>query len=188
MRKRSASCHASIMEQEDEDHMFASPPQPPIKKRKESESMAAGSASDEPSTPKKKNIIPMTVIHTPLRHMDEERGRLNSEMSESNTEHLESDSSAMISAKKKIKKEKKKKKSKEVPEPEDKPPSTLIEYFAKHIHTGKPKKAKKAFEKLTKKEKKQLSAEFNEKVENYMAQLKTYLASLSEQDRIVYVS
>lgn len=113
-----------------------------------------------------------------------ERETVNSK-SESDAAQSSGSTSDKKSVKKKLKKEKK---SKIVEPPGDKPPSTLFKYFADQIHTGKPSKAAKAFDKLPKKERKHLNSEYNEKVEAYVAQLKIYLGSLSKEDAIDYVS
>lgn len=176
------------------------------KKRKESlSSTAVDSGADEPIekrvkkemlspskslTPIKKSSvpIPMTTIHSPLRAMEKKRLQLQSQTSESNNEAVESDtadSSVSASAKKKTKKAKK---SKEVQPPGSKPPNSLLAYFAQYVHTGKPKKAEKAFGKLTKKERKRLNAEYNDQVENYVTRLKTYLNSLPKDEAVAYVS
>lgn len=75
-----------------------------------------------------------------------------------------------------------------VPPPGERPPSTLLEFYAKYMYSGKPQKLQKSFEKLTKKEKKELSAQHNEKIEKYVGQLKTYLGSLSKEEAVLYVS
>lgn len=128
------------------------------------------------------------VLQTPPKSVEEKKKKkLSVSESDEYTGKEESDagnSSASTSSKKKSKKEKK---SETVAEPGDKPPSTFFKYFATHIHTGKPHKAQKRFNKLTKDEKKQLTAEYNEKVQSYVANLKKYLASLSKQDAIAYV-
>lgn len=86
------------------------------------------------------------------------------------------------------KKSKKQKKEKSVAPPGPKPPQTEFEYFAKEIHTGKPRKAQKAYKKLTEQERLQLTAAYTEKVDGYMAHMKKYLKSLSKEDAAAYVS
>lgn len=96
-----------------------------------------------------------------------------------------------VNTKKRSKKDKKakaEKKPKNVEPPGEKPPSDLFGYFAMHIHTGKPHKVQKAFDKLTKHERKRLSIEYNEMVEAYVTHLKKYLASLPKEDAVAYVS
>lgn len=184
-------------EEEAEAEPVISSPQP--KKRKTSISSAFDEQSsterDSETTIKREQTTPVklapptnfTVLHTPLKSMEKKRkNKLNSE-SEDFTGKEESDaanSSRGASAKKKSKKEKK---TEIIEPPGDKPPCTLFSYFATQIHTGKPRKAQKAFDKLTKKERKELTAEYNEKTENYVAQLKKYLASLSKEDAVAYV-
>lgn len=144
------------------------------------------------SSPKQEIKSPetRTVAQSPAKfdHENEpvkekkKKKKLNSESSEFN----ESDavhSSSSSGSKKKSKKEKK-----EVIEPPtEKPPSDVFAYFAKYIHTGKPKKAQKAFEKLPKDERKRLKAEYNEKVEVYVDRLKRYLGTLSREEASAYV-
>lgn len=172
---------------------------PKPKKRKTSVSSAFDELSsterDTQTTIKREQTTPVklapptnfTVVHKPLKSMEKKRkNKLNSE-SEDYTGKEESDvasGSTTASAKKKSKKEKK---TEIIEPPGDKPPSTLFSYFATQIHTGKPRKAQKAFDKLTKKERKQLTAEYNEKAENYVAHLKKYLASLSKEEAVAYV-
>lgn len=142
----------------------------------------------EKATPEK-NLFPspkkaapaMTVIHTQLKEMEPERKK-----NKSSKVIQESDTDASTSSGNK-KKEKKAKRSSEIQPPLKKPPSTLLQYFTEQIHTGKAKKAEKAFNKLSKKEKKQLNGEYSDKVESYVTQLKLYLASLSKEDAIKYV-
>lgn len=95
-------------------------------------------------------------------------------------------SSTSTGSKKRSKKEKKAETA--VEEPGDKPPSSLFEYFARYVHTGKPRKAQKAFDKLTKHEEKRLKLEYNETVESYVERLKKYLASIPKEEAILYVS
>lgn len=64
---------------------------------------------------------------------------------------------------------------------------TVFSYFITQIHTGNPRKAREAFDKLTKKEHKQLLAEYTNKKEKHYAQLRAYLNSLSKDDAITYV-
>lgn len=113
--------------------------------------------------------------------------KLNSESSEHN-DKSESDAGHSSSSTSSNKNSKKEKKSKTIEPPDEKPPSELFQYFVKYVHTGKPHKAQKAFDKLPKKERKQLKAEYNEKVQIYLDRLKDYLASLSQGEAIAYVS
>lgn len=204
----------TVKESEDEAEERATFVLPKSKKRHLSGSSAVESSSDDtktkkikieknsplqsPSksplkTPTKSSPVPATVNHTPSNDVKEKKKvKLNS-MSEASdfNDKVESDaasSSASTSSKKKSKKEKKEKKEKSVEPPTDKPPSSIDQYFAKHIHTGKPHKALKAFNKLTKKELKELRTEYNEKVESYVNKLKAYLASMSQEEAIAYVS
>lgn len=86
------------------------------------------------------------------------------------------------------KKRKDKTSSDEVLPPGKRPPSTLLKYYATHVYNGKPNKVEKHFRRLTNKEKKALTAQHNDEIENYVAQLKTYLGSLSKEDALDYVS
>lgn len=131
---------------------------------------------------------PAKVPQSPV--VEKKRRKFDWESSDHETANEKSESDAALSSgstnsKKKSKKEKK---SKIVEPPGEKPPSNLLKYFAAHIHTGKPHKMQKAFDKLSKKERKDLNAEYNEKVETYMTQLKKYLNSLSKEDAVAYVS
>lgn len=198
---------------ETEEALFT-PPLPPIKKRKISVS-THGSESGTEDTKKqtpiksepiakisptkvnsvKQSQIPITVIHDPLNSIEKKRSKLNSETSDSNIDQLDSDaidSTTPSSSKKKSKKEKKnkkEKKSKEMPppDPESKPPADLFTYFARNVHTGKPHKARKAFDRLTKAEKKQINGEYNEKVDKYVTHLKEYLATLPKDEAVAFV-
>lgn len=152
-------------------------------------------------SPIKQSPFPMTLIYTPLSSMQEKRQKLNSETSDSNLDQMDTvsqmdsdaiDSTTPSSSKKKSKKEKKNKKEKKSkrmspPDPESKPPADLFTYFARNVHTGKPHKARKAFDKLTKAEKKQISGEYNEKVDKFVTHLKEYLATLPNDEAVAYV-
>lgn len=179
-------------DQEEQVEPELSSPKP--KKRKISDSSALeGSDTNTfsiklPTKPKKATPVKQQApkITTPLKTIEKAREKLFSE-SDERSGREESDavnSSTSTGSKKKSKKEKK---SKVIEPPGNKPPSNLFKYFAKHIHTGKPHKAEKAFNKLTKKEQKQLNAEYNEKVESYVAKLKSYLASLPKDEALAYV-
>lgn len=193
---------------ETEEALFTSP-LPPAKKRKISVSTQGSESGTEDTkrqspqksptktTPVKRCPTPMTIIHTPLGSMEKKRQKLNSETSESNLDQMDSDvidNTTPSSSKKKSKKEKKNKKEKKSkgilmppPDPESKPPSDLFTYFAKNVHTGKPHKARKAFDKLTKAERKQVNGEYNEKVDKYVTHLKEYLATLPKDEAVTYV-
>lgn len=213
-RRKSIFVAKPIEKQTDEETDGEEEPKlssPKPKKRKQSSSSAVESSSDEIKTkqiqlqpksplksplksPSKSNPVPTIVNHTPSKDVNTAKKKLKlnsfSESSDTN-ERQESDaasSSTSVSSKKKSKKEKKEKKDKVVEPPGDKPPSTIEQYFAKYVHTGKPRKAQKAFNKLPKKELKELKSEYNEKVESYVNKLKIYLASLSQADAIAYVS
>lgn len=174
----------------------------PKKMRKISTSSQDSTANHEKNT-KQIQIQPKSsplkspikfTLPTPSKEVKKEKKQKSNSVSESSdfNEVGESDapstSSNSISSKKKSKKEKKGKKEKSIEPPGEKPPSTFDVYFAKFIHTGKPHKAKKALNKLTKKEVKQFKAEYNEKVESYVNHLKTYLSTLSKDDAVAYVS
>lgn len=109
----------------------------------------------------------------------------SSEHIDKNDNEIAGGSAGVTSPKKKSKKEKK---DKTIEPPGDRPPPSLFEYFAKHVHTGKPRKATKAFGKLSEEESRLMEIEYNEKIEAYMVQLKKYLASLSKEDAAAYVS
>lgn len=83
---------------------------------------------------------------------------------------------------------KKSKNAGNVEPPGEKPPSSIFEYFARFVHTGKSRKAQKAFDKLTKHEQKRLRIDYNEMVEAYVVHLKKYLASIPKKDAVAYVS
>lgn len=148
-----------------------------------------GKQKSSPSTIKT-NSSP--VIKTPVDVKKELK--FTSESSEPNDTQAESDAAQNDnrSAKKKAKKEKKPKKVKKPKEivepPGEKPPSDIYKYFEKHVHTGKPHKAQKAFDKLSKKERKKLNAVYNDIVQAYVSRLKLYLESLPKDEAIVYVS
>lgn len=86
------------------------------------------------------------------------------------------------------KKSKKDKKEKSIEPPGEKPPPSEFEYFAKYVHTGKPRKAQKAYNKLSEEEKQNLTIDYKEKVDGYVTQLKAYLASLPKAEAVAYVS
>lgn len=103
------------------------------------------------------------------------------------------DSEAEASTSSSISVSKKKKKttsesSDKVPPPGERPPSTVVEYYAKYVYSGKPHKLQKSFDKLTQKEKNELTAQHDEKIKKYVSQLRTYLLSLDKEEAKVYVS
>lgn len=100
----------------------------------------------------------------------------------------ESSASAVTATPTKKKKKKDKTKDSEAVKPPQKPPSSLLKYFAENVYVGKPRKMERAFEKLSKKERKQLNVEYNEKVENYVTQLRTFLSSLPKEQAVAFVS
>lgn len=177
-------------EQEEEEEQEPAITSPKPKKRKTSISSGAeGQSSDElnnkaaiKTTPVKFNA-PNNETLNKSRPIEENRKKKLTSESETNNESDATSSST--SSKKKSKKEKK---SKIIEPPTNKPPSDFFLYFAKQIHTGKQHKAKKAFDKLPKKERKQLQSEYNEKVEIYMEELKKYLDSISKEEALIYVS
>lgn len=120
---------------------------------------------------------------------DTERTRQNSqsELSEAN-DRIESEAAGSSTDTSTKKKPKKQKKSSKIEPPGDKPPSSVFEYFARFIHTGKPRKAQKAFDRLTKMEEKRIRIDYNELVETYVTKLKKYLASLPKEEAVAYVS
>lgn len=84
------------------------------------------------------------------------------------------------------KKDKKKKETKtKVPEPV-KPPGSVKDYFKTVIYSGDPDKARKAYKKLTLEEKQRYHKELNVISEKYVADLNTYLKSLSKEVIILY--
>lgn len=137
-----------------------------------------------------KNIVEQLNVNdkedkeeTQEKKKKKKKKKVDSESSEYNEHKSESDavhSSSSASSKKKSKKEK-------IEPPTDKPPSDLFTYFAQFIHKGKPHKAQKAFDKLPKKERKQLQAEYNEKIQTYMARLRRYLDTLTREEATDYV-
>lgn len=72
-------------------------------------------------------------------------------------------------------------------EPE-KPPPNLHTYFAKYIHKGEPHEAQKAFHNLTNVEQKRMRLDLELMGDDYVTDLKKYLASLPHQDATAYVS
>lgn len=195
-RRKSTFCEQNT---ETEEALFT-PPTIPAKKRKVSESTQGSETGADDTkkpkvTPKKQSPFPITIIHTPLISMDGGRQQSISETSESNFDQMDSDaidSTTPSTPKKKLKKEKKNKKEKKSkvippPDPASKPPSDLFTYFAKNVHTGKPHKARKAFDKLTKSEKKNINGEYNAKVDTYVRYLKEYLATLPKEEAVAYV-
>lgn len=148
--------------------------------------------SDDVKPTKQITIQPKSPIQSPIKSIDidetakKKKKKLNSlsESSELN-DRDENDIAIGTSPKKKSKKEKK---EKSVEPPGEKPPPNQFEYFAMHIHTGKPRKAQKAYNKLTEEEQRRLEIEYTDKVDVYVKQLKKYLASLSKEDAAAYVS
>lgn len=136
--------------------------------------------------------LPTSPIQSPVKVTNDvkpekkkktsKREKLNSESSEQN------DSDAVHSSSSSSSRKRERKESNSVEPPGKKPPSDFRKYFAKFIHTGKPHKVDKALNKLTKKERKQLIAEYNEKVQAYMQRLKLYLDSMSKEEAVEYVS
>lgn len=138
---------------------------------------------------------PVKIDLSPIKYTEEEKKKKTketvSESSQQNDVHAESDatqSSGSTSSKKKHKKEKKEKKVETVEPPGEKPPSSEFKYFVKYMYTGKPHKARKAFGKMTKRERKHLAAEFNEKAEAYVEKLRKYVKSLPKDEAVAYVS
>lgn len=152
------------------------------------------SDNDDPNfmtlqSPKRSGPQPMTIIHTPVESAQKRRQKHASESAESTNGRLDSDAGNSSQSESSAKKKSKKDKAKKVVEaPTLKPPRTVQIYFKTHIFTGKPKKAQKAFDKLSKKERKLLQVEYNEKVESYVKHLKLYLASLPKEEAEAYVS
>lgn len=191
---------AEIHSDDDDDVRGKRAPNP--KKRKVSISNASES-SDGVLQTKQITIQPKSSIKSPTKlnpmqmtsnDIDEadkkkkkKKKKLNSisESSDFNENEIATSSTVVTSPKKKSKKGKK---EKSIEPPGEKPPSSEFEYFAAYIHTGKPRKAQKAFNKLTEEEKQQLNTEYKEKVDAYVTHLKTYLASLSKEDAVAYVS
>lgn len=140
---------------------------------------------EDVSLPTSPNQSPVKVTDEvkPEKKKKTKREKLSSESSE----HNESDAVHSSSSSGSRKRERKEKNSVKI-EPPEKPPSDLKKYFAKFIHTGKPHKVDKALKKLTKKEFKQLNAEYKEKVEAYMDRLKFYLGTLPKEEAVAYVS
>lgn len=97
-----------------------------------------------------------------------------------------STSSSVVSDSKK-KKKKDKKESDENLFLGERPPSTLLEYYEKFVYSGKPRKMQKSFDKLTQKEKKELTAQHNEKVESYVRQLRAHLSALPKEEAVLWV-
>lgn len=140
-------------------------------------------------SPKKSGPQPMTIIHTPLRSAEKKRRKQASESAESTNGRVDSDAANSSQSESSAKKKSKKDKVKNIVEPPPpKPPSAIEDYFKLHIFTGKPRKAQKAFNKLTKKERKHLQIEYNDKVESYVKHLKLFLASLPRDEAVAYVS
>lgn len=110
-----------------------------------------------------------------------------SEAASSKPSESEIDSYSQSTPSKKRKKEAKQKKPLPIQPPERKPPSTVLKYFIEKFD-GKKEKAQRAFDKLSKKEKKQLNAEYNGMVEEYVAQLRAYVSSLPKEEAVKYVS
>lgn len=96
-----------------------------------------------------------------------------------------STSSSMSESKKKKKKDKT---LDAIQAPGKRPPSNVLDYYASHVYTGKPHKVQKSFDKLSKKEKKELTAQHNEIVEKYVSQLRSYLESMTKEEALIYVS
>lgn len=162
------------------------------KKRKISVANVVETSSDEPNTkqielksPEKLNSPkPNSINQSPIKDVAEMKKKRNKLISESSefTEKSESEGSS------KSHKKKKEKKYKSEIAPPVKPPSTFLKYFTSNIHTGKPNKAKKALKRMAKKERKELEAEYSDKVQSYIVHLKKYLETLSKEDAAAYVS
>lgn len=59
--------------------------------------------------------------------------------------------------------------------------STLFGYFVKFVYNGKAKRAKKAFAKVDRAERKAMKGEYRKSMNKYMAQLETYLSTLTKE-------
>lgn len=189
---------AEVISDDDDDDRRKIAPSP--KKRKISISNESES-SDGVAPTKQITIEPKSPIKSPTKlnpmqiasnDIDEgnkkkKKKKLNSisESSDFNEYEIATSSTVVTSPKKKSKKEKN---GKSLEPPGEKPPPSELEYFAKFIHTGKPRKARKAYNKLTEEEKQQVSAQYEEKVDAYSTHLRKYLASLSKEDAVAYVS
>lgn len=140
------------------------------------------------------NTSGMTFIHDPTilkktpkkkKHNSQSQEE-ESEASTSKRSGSELDSSTPDTPTKKQKKEKKQPLAPQPPE--SKPPSTVFKYFVEKVHAGKKEKAQRAYDKLSKKARKQLTVDYNNTVETYVSQLKAYLSTLPKEDAIKYVS
>lgn len=134
-----------------------------------------------------------TSIDTPSKKKKRKKDK-DSELS-SGTQQSETDTDIPSSSTSTSKPKKKKKKKSmddesvsDVKPPSKKPPSSLVKYYAENVYQGKPSRMESSFSKLSKKERKQLNADYNEKVECYVTQLKTYLQSLPKEEAMKYVS
>ncbi|XP_031617332.1 nucleolar transcription factor 1-B-like isoform X2 [Contarinia nasturtii] len=125
------------------------------------------------------------VKESPVKEEKKKKKKATSESSEYNEPSGSDAASSTISSSSK-KKSKKERKSIVEP-PGEKPPSDIITYFAKKYNIGKARKAQKAYDKLPKKERKQIKAEYNEITESYVARLKNYLESIPKNEAVAYV-
>lgn len=144
----------------------------------------------EPKSPIKSptKLNPMQIASNDIDEGNKKKKKkLNSisESSDFNEYEIATSSTVVTNPKKKSKKEKN---GKSIEPPGEKPPPSELEYFATFIHTGKPRKARKAYNKLTEEEKQQVSAQYEEKVDAYSTHLRKYLASLFKEDAVAYVS
>lgn len=172
-------------------------------KQRKRKMLSASETSDDVPPTKQITIPPKSPTKSPIKSpikssaidqiasndSDDEINKRKKKKKKLNSESNEPDengiAAAVSSPKKKTKKEKK---EKVIEPPGEKPPLSLFEYFAEHIHTGKPRKAHKAFRKLSDEENQQLESEYKGKIDAYVVQLKKYLGSLSKNDAAAYVS
>lgn len=185
---------------------------PFIKSKKRSDTVSSEDVADEQMSPRKYMVqIPTSELNDVQSDTSTE-WKKKKKKNKNKTKDADHDSGAEASTSSSVSGEKKKKKKdlssprknvntsshdsdandsepkKKLHPPEARPPSTLLEFFQENVYTGKPHKVQKAFDKLTNKELKELTAQHNEKVEIYVNELKDYLSSLPKKEAVVFVS
>lgn len=196
-RKSTYVEHPTTVLSDDEDNEDGGKIAPSPKKRKISLSNASESSGGIPPTkqitlqPKSsskstpKSNLSLVIDHVASNNVDEANKTKKKKKKLNSLSEASDVNETVTSPKKKSKKEKK---ERSVEPPGEKPPPSEFEYFAKYIHTGKPRKAQKAYNKLTEEEKQNLGQEYKGKVDAYVTHLKLYLASLPKEEAVAYVS
>lgn len=187
------------------------PIEEPSPKKSKKRNDTSSSEVDEVETPRKKSrpqphpndpmhlLTPiknrsLSPAETPSKKKKKKKSREGEQSSQSQQSETETEATSSAPAKAKKSKKEKLNGAESLSQSDrsrpqfKKPPTSLLKYYAEHVYQGKSSRMEKSFEKLTKKERKKLNAEYNEKVESYVSQLKQYLNTLPKEEAIEYAS